>query len=124
MTKLEKNILLTIVGGGIVVLSIIYKKQNPIISTFGIGIGIVILLIGYLVINGESPMEKLQREDKINKKISLLSDGISKNKEYDYLYDEDRILKFDKKIGNNYIFLDQNNDVVRIKKENLKDSIK
>lgn len=124
MTKLEKNIVLTIVGGGIVVLSIIYKKQNPITSTLGIGIGIVILLIGYLIINGESPMEKLQREDKINKKISLLSEGISKNKEYDYLYDEGRILKFDKKIGNNYIFLDQDNDVVRIKKENLKDSIK
>lgn len=54
MNKLSKNIILTLIGGGIITFGIMYRKKDTNIGNIGIIAGILILLIGYLMINSSS----------------------------------------------------------------------
>lgn len=51
MNRITKNIIVTLIAGGIIGFGIYYRKTDKNISNITISIGVVFLLISYLVIN-------------------------------------------------------------------------
>lgn len=119
MTKLEKNIVATLIGGSIIVFGALYRKSNTTASNIIISLGIIILLISYFIINTN------EQKPKKEIKISYLKNGLQQGKYYKYKHEPNTIIHLtpiqDVSLGKN--FVDQNGEDIFITKDQLKTSI-